>query len=97
MKWKEHLQRTDGTRISKQATNYKIHGRRDIGPTRKIWSDLYPINEIRTGSCLVLGLKKNKTYDAFVSCKSEDIRISGSQEHRFLPVLIPSTFSSSLT
>jgi hypothetical protein len=35
--WINHLERMDNTRLPKHALNYKPQGRRDRGPSRKLW------------------------------------------------------------
>ena len=38
-KWLQHVQRMDTIRIPKQALQYKLKGRRNIGRPRKRWRD----------------------------------------------------------
>ena len=38
-KWQQHVQRMDTNRLTKQALQYTLKGRRNIGRARKRWRD----------------------------------------------------------
>jgi hypothetical protein len=49
-KWLQHVQRMDTNRIPKQALQYKLKGRRDIGRPRKRWRDQLHLEDQGTGN-----------------------------------------------
>jgi len=48
-KWLQHVQRMDTNRLPKQALQYKLKGRRNIGRPRKRWRDQLHLEHQGTG------------------------------------------------
>jgi hypothetical protein len=49
-KWLQHVQRMDTNRLPKQALQYKLKGRRNIGRPRKRWRDQLHLGDQGTGN-----------------------------------------------
>jgi len=49
-KWLQHVQRMDTNRLPKQALQYKLKGRRNIGRPRKKWRDQIHLEDQGTGN-----------------------------------------------
>ena len=49
-KWLQHIQRIDTNRIPKQALQYKLKGRRNIGRPRKRWTDQFHFEDQGRGN-----------------------------------------------
>jgi len=49
-KWLQRIQRMDTNRIPKQALQYQLKGRRNIGQLRKRWRDQLLLEDYGTGN-----------------------------------------------